>query len=250
MASKRSLLPFLLCLLCTTAHAQEPAPPDLQGTWAQRQITHTITAVPLVGDIRSTTTSLLLLKVSQQGPVLTLTEHLCHVDIRSESDKLRTIIPQRFLHALSGTTRKVTLVRKGDSWTYTQHPKFVVQGAMLKNPREDALPQNEDDPRITDPDGDGKPGLTVLLRGIIDGEAYVVQRGWNKLVGRVVGDGRIQGTMAWAMEQSVVDASSLFLDSSPKTRPEKGADKHTFDMVKIPQGMSCSALRKEAPKRF
>ena len=244
------LSPLCLCFLCVTAHAQDPAPPNLAGTWAQQQVTHTITDVAIAGEIRSTTTSLLLLDVTQKGATLSVTERLCDVHIKSEFDKLRTIIPQRFLHALSGTTRQVTLKRKGDAWTYTQHPRLVVQGATLKDPKKDALPKDEDDPRLTDPDGDGKPGLTVLLRGIIDGEVYLVQRGWNKLVGTLTGTTRIKGEMVWAMEQSVVDASRLLLDSTPKTRREKGANQHTFAMVKVKKGTSCSALRSGATALF
>ena len=37
------------------------------------------------------------------------------------------------------------------------------------------LPGEADDPRVVDADSDGNPGVTVQVRGLIDGEVYMVQ---------------------------------------------------------------------------
>lgn len=251
--SARTLLSALilapvLCVLAphTPAHAEDPALPDLSGTWAQLQVTTSLSEIPIVGDVIGTTKSLLIVRVTQDGGKLAIKEEICDVLLTSTAKRVETIIPRAFQKAVSGTTRKATIWYEDGALQFQEKPKTVVSGAKLARIN-DALPEDEDDSRLVDADKDGHPGLTVLVRGIIDGEIYVVQRGWNKLRGTVEGD-MVTGKVTWKSDQSVVDASRMLLNSNTTSKPHGGASKNYFKMKRIDESTSCSSLRKSYVK--
>ena len=241
-----------ICLTTPLASAQSTAPEktpdaatiDMTGRWAQRQITTSISDIPILGDVVTTTTSVLMLDVVQKKDgKIAIKETICDIDINTDQGGLRTIIPPAFVRAASGTTRTGRVWKKGDRWGMRIKPKVVVLGAKLARPDRDALPDDEDDARLVDADRDGKPGLTVRVRGAIDGEIYIVQRGWNEMTGSIQGKDQASGTIRWKSEQSVVDSSSIMLSSSPETRPDKRASKNTFAMKRVAPGASCATVK-------
>lgn len=234
----------LILLYSAPTMAQEaPTIPDMNGTWAQLQVTTTVSELPVVGDVIGTTTSLLLLSVSQDDDKLSIKETICNIDITSTAKRVRTILPSAFQRAASGTKRKATITIKDGTLHYKQHPKTVTLGAKLSKSNR-TLPEDEDDPRVVDADKDGKPGLTVKIEGIIDGEIYIVQSGWNKLTGTMDNQGIISGKMAWKSTQKVVDASSIFLKSNPSSKPHGGTAKNFFKMKQVSPSTTCSDLKK------
>ena len=72
------------------------------------------------------------------------------------------------------------------------------------------------------------------IEGIIDGEMYIVQRGKNTMKGTLdPSSDIISGKITWSSEQSVVDSTSMFLRSSPDSKPHGGTAKNFFKMKKI-----------------
>lgn len=224
--------------------AQAAPTPDLTGRWAQLQRTTAVSDVTFVGEVISTTTALLLLEITRQGEGFTLRETVCAIDLASTADSVTMRIPPAFQRAVSGRTRPARLERDGAGWRYVQPMKIEVSGAQLKNPERDKLPDDEDDPRVTDPDRDGKPGLTVQVRGLIDGDIYVVQRDRSELTGTLSPDGtRVAGGIKWRAEQTVLDATSVFLSGDPpESAPHKDAKRSTFKMTRVAPGASCADL--------
>ena len=89
-----TLLPLgLLALLLSPVSAQtppeSPALPDLSGTWAQVQVTTTISELPVVGDVIGKTTSILLLDVTQDGDTLRIKEQMCDIRIDTSAKRVR-----------------------------------------------------------------------------------------------------------------------------------------------------------------
>ncbi len=237
------LVPSCVMLLPhTTAQADDPALPDLNGTWAQLQVTTSVSEIPIVGDVIGTTKSLLIVKVEQDGGDLKLKETICDIEITSTASRVDTIIPRAFQKAASGTRRVARVWYEDGELQFQEKPKTVVLGAKLDK-ISDALPEDEDDERIVDSDKDGHPGLTVKVRGIIDGEIYVVQRGWNKLRGKFDGE-MFQGKVTWKSDQKVVDASRMLLNSNTTSKPHGNASKNYFKMKRIDASTSCADLRK------
>jgi hypothetical protein len=127
-----------------------------------------------------------------------------------------------------------------------------VSGVKLKNPLTDKLPDDEDDPRILDADRDGHPGLTVQVRGLIDGDLYVVQRDTSEMTGELSADQtRISGTMRWRVQQAVLDATSVFLTGDPPdSKQHRDPKRSTFQMARVAPGASCAALIAQRKQLF
>lgn len=82
-------------------------------------------------------------------------------------------------------------------------------GVDLEDPANESLPTDPDDPRITDDDGDGKPGVTVTVEVSEDlkGEIYLARREVFAYDVTQVSDERLEGTITDSSEQLVVGAS-------------------------------------------
>ena len=90
------------------------------------------------------------------------------------------------------------------------------------------------DPRISDVDGDGHPGVTFQVDGTIDGEVYIVNRNIVDINAVVTGADRIEGHSHTVQEQKVVAAmpNLLRFDSITAT-PNPDANSSTFLMVRL-----------------
>jgi hypothetical protein len=177
----------------------------------------------------------------QQG-ALTLKSTVCDISIKSDFDGIRTVIPDRFIAALSETTRvgKITQSTLGPMLSVAPHTEVV--GASLRQPETERLPTRPDDFRVTDPDKDGRPGITIRIEGLVDGDIYVVQRGRDAYAGRFVSDDRVRGTVQWSAEQVVLDSTSIFLGDPPPTRPHNDPSRSSFEMVRLDDAATCSKI--------
>lgn len=245
-----ALLAAVCCMMAPqTSTAQDPALPDVEGKWAQLQVTTGISDVLIVGDVRSTTTALLILDIDQNGKKLDIRETVCDIRIDSTTKRVRTVVPEAFQRAASGLERRGRLVPTDDGFLFEEYRKWVVLGANLKDMKKDALPDDEDDPRLVDADRDGHPGLTVQIRGVIDGEVYVAQRSWSHLKGPIDGE-RIKGRIRWRSEQSVVDSTSMLLGDSPPSKPDKRGSHNFFRMRKLADDTSCKDVVRQRGSLF
>jgi len=239
------LIGVLLSVGCITwaTPAHSTPPPNLEGEWAQIQVHASQSSLPVVGRINSTTTSYLHLRVRQQGNTLRLAITPCAVQVDTGVSTVRTIIPQAFLDAI-GTTHTIARLEKvGQNWVWDQAPTISVTGAVLDNLWRDVLPESEDDPRVFDADSDGRPGVTVHIRGLIEGSIFLVQRSWTALKGEVNGD-TITGLVRWNTSQKVLGATSIFLRSETETRPHPDPQKSHFFMRRITTGTQCADIVK------
>lgn len=223
-------------------------PTDLTGTWAQRQITVSNVDVPVVGTTRTPTVSLLLVEATPADAPGAFDLHLttCGITMGSDADPARTVVPDAFVSALPEVDRRAVI---GDDGTYTVDWLTQVHGARLTDPENDALPTSADDPRVVDQDEDGRPGLTVRVTGLVDGEVYVAQRGRDRMVGRLA-DGRVDGLVEWTSEQAVLDAEVELLRTPVPSRPEADPAAHVFGLRRLPAGATCADVVASAPTLF
>ena len=225
---------------------------DLTGTWARLQVTTSLSTVPLLGEVESKTTGIVLLRVSRSGTdEFALEERICGVKNETVGGLVKTTFPRGFLRALSGQRKRARLVRTADgSVRYEELYDVRVGGAHLQNPRTEALPEKPEDPRIVDADGDGRPGLTLHVEGIVGGEVYIVQRDASELSGAVVSNNRISGRVLWASEQRVLGASRAILRANPEARPHPDDRANRFRMRRVPSRATCAEVRARAPRLF
>lgn len=218
------------------------SPPSLAGRWAQLFVTTSESRAPVIGTVRSTTRTVLIADIVQRDTRLEIETRVCDIDIRSNAP-VDTIIPRRFIDALRPVRTTAWLSEASRGWTITRWSHVDPIGVRLDDAWSDPLPSRADDPRVFDQDGDGHPGVTVQVRGLIDGEIYVIQRGWSEMRDVRVDADTIRGTVRWGMDQSVVGASRWLLDSQPPTWPVRDDALNYVVLERVASGDSCRIAR-------
>lgn len=258
----QKLLPLVttcLCLLSSPGRSQDGSPlasitapvaqvstsgavPVLTGTWAHEFVTTSVSDVPIIGSLRATTRTLLRLEIVQSGQHAEIRSQVCSVDVGGGGGVIRTIVPDAFVDSLAEQNVSVT-VRSDDGrptifgWEHTE-----VVGAQLVNDEDDTLPTSASDARVVDADNDGEPGVTIRVRGLVNGEIYLVQRGWSRLrTSRVTGD-EIVGNIDWTTEQHIVGATLRVLQTAPPTWPDPSERRNFFLAVRVDDGTTCDDI--------
>ena len=218
-----------------------PAEPDMTGRWVVAQLTTTAAKVPVIGEINARTRMVALHDLAQEGDRVRGDGVLCRLDIDSGSSFVDTKLPEAFKNSLPRPRIDAVIERGDDGTRFRTGRALVVVGAKLEKPDE-ALPTSPRDPRVFDQDGDGKPGVTIVIEGIVSGKIYVAQRSWTRLAGKRHGDGSLSGTVYFDNEQAILGTTSSMLDDPPSQRPVPA--KSWFKMVRVPKGTSCADARK------
>lgn len=258
----RNTILLLLMLFATDVSAQEAAgalsessqkskTPDLSGIWAQKVVLTAVSDPPIVSNVTTETITYLRVEIDQKSAAdIKLKTTACAVDIKSDFKRIRTIVPQAFVNALGTTSRKGKLLRSGEQFYLDVAPNVQVTGAQLRQPESENLPTKPDDFRVTDPDRDQKPGVTLGIEGLVDGKIYVVQRGKDTYRGKVDPAGKIRGKVRWESEQVVLDSTSIFLGDPPPTWPHKDASRSYFEMKRLKKDLSCAQIKASKDRLF
>ena len=224
--------------------------PDLSGTWAQKVVNTSVSRIPVVGRVTSVSTAYLLVDIDQNGDQLELESQACDLQLDSSQEAVRTIVPPRFVRAMSEQTRTARLLRDGNEVEFVAPRKTTTLGVRLRNPSHERLPTEPDDARVIDQDQDGHPGVTLYLRGLVNAELYVVQRGWDALRGEVGGDSRIDGLVTWNTEQEVLGSTNIFARSPPDSSPHPDRDRSYFRTTRVDGSTTCSDLLSRRSQLF
>lgn len=223
---------------------------DVSGKWAQKVVNSSISKVPVVGKVTTDSIGYLLLDITQDGEDLTITSEVCDVRIDSSVKKVRTVVPQSFVDAISRETRRAELDREDGRLTFMAPKKFSTLGVRLRNEQYETLPDEPDDPRVVDQDDDGKPGVTLRIEGMISGELYVIQRAWDVMRGTLEDRRYIDGLIEWGNEQVLLDSSSVFLGSQPPSRPHPNDKRSYFRTTRISDDATCGNVVKSRKQLF
>lgn len=244
---KRSLLTVAALLLSAALllpaalKSTEATAPDLTGTWAQLVVHRSLSAIPVVGDVASETTTRLLVMLTQEGGLVQARAKVCGMHIDG-SKLVRTSIPPALVRAMPEQSWQTSLSASDGKLQLAPWSRWDVLGARLSAPDSEKLPTEASDTRVFDQDGDGKPGVTVAVRGMIDGEIFVTQKGWSELrPDRVTADS-ISGSVRWRQTQTILGASSRFLSSGPDTRPDPKPEANWFSAGRMTAGASCAEV--------
>lgn len=232
-------LAFLL-LIPATANATD-VPPDVSGTWAQLQVQTSVATIPVVGDVETRTVSWLRMTIIQDGTRLKITTTPCRIDLNSEVDLVRSVVPIPMMEAIGTQTFRAKLEPSKEQWRFYQPPAMQQLGLRLIDVWNDPLPKNAADARVFDADRDGHPGVTVRIEGAIEGAVYVAQRSWSRLEGLVRPD-RISGLVTWQTEQVVLDATSALLSNPPNARTSANPQDSYFVSKRVTPDTTCQDI--------
>jgi hypothetical protein len=234
----------------TASPSAESTPPDPAGVWAQKLIQTSLSNVAIVGEVETVTTTYLRTTIERNGDSLSMSMDACESTADSDTSLIQTEFPKAFLETLGVASRPVELVESEEGWRLIVPRHCDVRGAELRSPAYETLPTSSDDPRVTDADDDGKPGVTIEVEGIVDGKMYIVHRACDRFRGRFVSSDRIEGRVEWEADQEVLGSTSLFLRKRPETRAHSDASKNRFTMVRVPDGAGCETILSERETLF
>ncbi|MDP2470147.1 MAG: hypothetical protein Q8W45_04290 [Candidatus Palauibacterales bacterium] len=238
-------------VLCLALLAGWPAPGAAQelvslvppGLYASRQyVSSRAMTRPDNRYLRVRTTGILLHRVIASEDGLAVESRYCSIE-QEPLGKVRTSIGPGFVSAIPAWVSPLTADPDGGPAGVRIARHTVVLGAHLVDPENDRLPTEEDDPRVTDPDGDGNPGVTVDVSGFVSGQVYLVQRLVRGLRGTAGPGGRMTGTVEGAGDQVVIGASSGILKTfTPDFEYNPDPKRNTFVWVPVPEDATCASV--------
>ncbi len=208
------------------------------GRWAMLQVIVTESDLPVVGKIYATTRVVTLFDLGYERQRLSGKGSLCLMEIDSGTSMVDTVLPAAFVRSLPRPVIDASLRQRGDRWLFGQKRQTILVGARLKDPLRDPLPTREGDSRVFDQDRDGKPGVTIHVDGIVQGDIYVVQRNWTALSGELEAPGRFKGRIVFGNEQHILGATSWFLKHPPGVKPTP--ERSLFHLVRVGSKTGCS----------
>lgn len=195
-------LPAVLPLLAVAAQTAAPSVPAAAvdpaiepGRYALTIEIAGVRAVPLLGESEMRTVTTAHVDVTRQGALLLATERVCAIvshsplfRSRAPAALLAALVPQRFELAVDGADVRAIL------------------GSHALGFEGESMPARDDDPRLRDPDGNGKPGalmhVDVLGIGTLDLDLVAV---WStRLVGRRVAPGVVVGSVEVETQERIL----------------------------------------------
>lgn len=225
------------------------AGPALDGTWAQMLVTTTTSRVPVLGEVRSTTSALLLMHVSQDGHDLSITRQVCAIDVNTGASVVRTEVPSAFVRAIPVSRERARILETSTGHTLAGW-RFSEQVGLRGLSASETMPDAGDE-RYVDTDNDGNPGVTVRVRGLVSGEVYVAQRAITELRATRVTADAIDGEVDWTAEQVVLGASNRLLrNENPETAPAPGYAGNYFRTLRVADSATCSSLQSDSGRLF
>ncbi len=227
-----------------SASAQDSDAVIPAGAYASRQyVSSRAQTRPSNRYIRVRTTSVLLHRVKESDAGTVVESRYCAVE-QEPLGRVRTELGPAFVAAMPGWESKATWDQHGDGpgAVHIAEHTFIL-GADLSDPARGNLPEDSDDARITDPDRDGHPGVTVEVSGFVSGQVYLVQRLTRGLRGSVDPDGRMTGTVIGAGDQKVIGASNAILKTfTPRFEHNPDPKRNTFVWVPVPPESTCETI--------
>lgn len=219
------------------ADAVDPDAPVV-GRWAQLQVQSALNDVPFVGEVVATTRTVLLVDVVPDGDAgHVATQRVCAVTLDSGTELVSTLLPNAAVAAIAPASRAVTT----DDATVRFAQLTEIWGAALADPETGALPTAPDDPRVVDHEGDGHPGMTVRVSGLLDGEIYLVQRGRTTLEGTFTTPDTLDGRLTWSQEQVILASDNVLLENPIPSRVNPDADASYFRSTRVAAELDCAA---------
>jgi len=137
---------------------------------------------------------------------------------------IKSGISDESVQAIQPQFQKVEISKEDGKWHILRSPTPTLLG--INGDPLQPLSKDRNDPNLTDPDGDGKPGVTVNINiaKILKGEIYITRREIFTYFLQLNNDGTLTGYVKDDSEQFVVGASMKILDQASNNfqHPSKG----------------------------
>ncbi len=225
----------LLALISISSAAEV----DLRGSWALQITTIVAAKVPVIGDIRSTTYTRVLIDLEEAEGQWTARHRVC--ETKTGGKIVKTVIPPEYIAAIPTRTYPVSVKQKDGKTTFDADTVPFTIGydpAMCTQPPEDPSAAC-----VVDSDNDGHPGVTVRVRPpfFAWNEIYLAQAAHTLLHGSAVSADEISGGVESRHAISkVLGATRSIFNRSPTSRVLQ--DECSFKMTRLPPGSTCAGI--------
>lgn len=188
---------------------------------------------------------------SLEGDRLVETDIFCHSEHRTNLP-FSSNVDDAFTRAIVPKSTEVDVYYEDGQLVVHRPPTPTPIGIDLEDPENTPLPMDPKDPRITDDDNDGKPGVTVDMRifGFLPGEIYIARREIFSYTMDLQDDGSLLGIVDDDSEQLVVGSSLRILRSNrnPKQNPDKSLS--PIMLVPVDASYDCDRLMEDRDLLF
>ena len=212
------------------------APQLLPGQYGAELWVGSATGVPVIGEIRGESVSWLLIQIELVGDQLWQEHTTCAVELLDATGKTHARFAEGFVDSLAHH-RYLLSATDGH---YQANTGLEHLGYDPSWP----LPNHPDDPGVIDSDGDGHPGVSVLLDIPLLGteEIFIAQRAQMILTGTILSADRVVGGLELpVLDQRTLGATLRLLERSPPVRPLP--EESGFSMVRLPEQTDCTTLK-------
>ena len=183
---------------------------------------------------------------------LIATESFCHAEQLS-SEPFITTIPDAMTTNIVPKSTPVDIEKQNGKWGFFRPETPTPIGAKLDDWVNEPFPQDADDPRLSDDDEDGKPGVTIKIRAywLFPVEIYIARReifAYHVLQSE---NGNLIGSVRDRSEQLIIGSSPEFLKipNAPFIQ-DKDPKKSPIILIPVSENYDCVRLMKERNKLF
>ena len=151
-------------------------------------------------------------------------DRFVHAEQKLSRKNAQSVFSDEATQAIKPRVQEVELTRKNGIWHVYRPPTPSLLG--IEGDPMQALSTDPDDPRLTDPDQDGHPGVTVQISvgNFFKGEIYITRREIFTNYVQLNNNGTLTGHVVDESEQFVVGASKKILnqESNSIQHPDMG----------------------------
>lgn len=223
---------------------------SLSGTWSAEYASAVTMKLPVLGNQVLHTQVNALWLIEEKGKTFTVQETLCKVHMTSSTPLFRVGMRPEAPGFLSGSVYRGTWLKGTDGWSIETLPLQRIYGANLspKHPLPDSFPEDN----WVDVDRDGLPGVTILLRGVVNAEVGAVQRDTIRFWGKPVNADRFEGNTDWTWERRMLSSTNENVRELPPEDHNPALRFRAFSLVRTTQNASCPSRKQDiapVPKR-
>jgi hypothetical protein len=206
---------------------------DLTGTFAVQIVSAQVITTSLLGAQNTRVVTLARAEVMQSGLSAQAVVEVCGISMDPLGGETTTY-PQAAIASLAHEHLSIALDGTNVGAHATTQPSAELLGWTSQTPLTDPLPTDPNDQRVTDPDHDGNPGVTLQISGFISGSLYIVNRTTIALNGTIMSADRVAGLNTTTIEQDVLGATNGLIPTGPvAAMADQDPNASTFAMVRL-----------------
>lgn len=211
-----------------------------------------------IREYRNTLTSYYTLaRIRHEGDALLIEHRICAMEIRdfnserfADPDFQELVYPDAFVDASSLIIHRIENPPPFDTEEEFESNTFAeARGIRLDDPATNEFPNRQeaaDDSRVWDADKDGQPGLTLLAKGVLNGEVYVLERIVSSIRASVIEQDRISGVNEFERDTVMIGASNNALIWDDSYSPNPAEQENLYRLERMQEDTSCAELLEAA----